>query len=54
MALCHILTVKLSFTEVHYNIDFVTEYIGNVAAEKREEVIQLLNKEVERLVRVSD
>ena len=30
-----------------------TEYIGNVPAEKREEVIQQLNKEVERLVKVS-
>ena len=30
----------------------VAEYIGNVPAEKREEVIQQLNKEVERLVKV--
>ena len=31
----------------------VAEYIGNVPAEKREEVIQQLNKEVEVLVMVS-
>ena len=30
----------------------VAEYIGNVPADKREEVIQQLNKEVERLVKV--
>ena len=31
----------------------VAEYIGNVPAEKREEVIQQLNKEVEKLIKVS-
>ena len=35
------------------NFDKISEYIGNVPAEKREEVIQQLNKEVERLVGVS-
>ena len=39
----------------HWNvIMFDSEYVGNVQADKREEVIQMLNKEVERLVRVSD
>lgn len=32
---------------------FYSEYVGNVQADKREEVIRMLNKEVERLVRVS-
>ena len=37
----------------YYNFLDVAEYIGNVPAEKREEVIQQLNKEVERLIKVS-
>lgn len=34
-------------------LGFDLEYVGNVQTEKREEVIQMLNEEVERLVRVS-
>lgn len=41
-----IFVVSMSFFDV-------AEYVGNVPAEKREEVIQQLNKEVEKLIKVS-